>query len=363
MEHIKRLKDRSKGFSKLENTHNTCYLNAVIQSLANNYKFVHYIKKNKTIKLNNNDDTDSNDDVNYQYKEIVDFTQKEILVHLIKLLRGMWRGNYIIKPTSFYKSFITKFPSYKMNEQHDAREFLFDLMGEVNSSLEQKCIAIQTSKYTNTHYTSALKEWRNYFENKRSYISDNFYGQYIRTYTCKECGLESYNYSPFLTIHIKPEQKGIEELLYSSMTLDFLNKTCEGCSPKGTQEELEDISDHIKSPEHSIETQLYKLPQTLIVSVDLFTRQNSKVQVKVDINKKIDLYKKFVCNTDEVSTYKLSSIIYHQGDLNSGHYFTVVYRNGKYNLFNDTEVIKDLDSIQKIKSTPYLIFYEKQNNK
>lgn len=361
MEQIKRLKDRKRGFSGLENNNNTCYMNAVIQSLANNYRFTHYIKQQKTININYDNDTDSED---FNYTQIYDLQDKDVLVNFIKLIRGMLKGNYTIKPTTFYKSFITKFPQYKVNHQHDAREFLFNLLEELNVSLEQKCIGIQTSKYANKHYQESLKEWRNYFENKKSYIIDNFYGQYIKTMICSQCNMKTYKYDPFLTIHISSKQQSVYELICRSMILDFINKVCDKCMKENLEPdmELDDLPDHLRNPEHSIETLIYKLPQTLIISVDCFTNQNQKINTQVNIDEKFDLYEKIMNNTDEPSTYKLSSIIYHQGDINSGHYFTICLKNDKYHLFNDTQIIKDID-ITKIKSIPYLIFYEKMNVK
>ena len=146
--------------------------------------------------------------------------------------------------------------------------------------------------------------------------------------------------------------------------LDYINKECKKCREENFEPDmdLDDLPDHLRNPEHSINTIIYKLPQTLIISVDCFTNQNQKINVQVNIDENFDLYEKIMCNTDEPSTYKLSSIIYHQGDINSGHYFTIIKRQDEYHLFNDTEIRKDID-IKKIKSIPYLIFYEKMNVK
>jgi ubiquitin C-terminal hydrolase len=362
MNQIKKLKDRKRGFSGLENNNNTCYLNCIIQSLANNYKFTCYIRQQKTIDLPNfsNGDGDS-DNEDFNYESINEIENKKVLLNFIKLISAMLKGNYIIKPTSFYKSFIEKFPQYKVNYQHDAREFLFNLLEELNVSIQQKCIGIETSNYANKHYLEALKEWRCYFENKKSYIIDNFYGQYFKKLICTQCNTQTYKYDPFLTIHIQAKPDTIYNLINRSLLLDYINKECDKCCEDNN--DIENLPDYIKSPEHSVDTLLYKLPQTLIISVDCFTNTNQKINTQIKIDETIDLYEKIISNTDEPSTYKLSSIIYHQGDMNSGHYFCVTLREtGGYTLFNDTKVDKNID-IKKIKSTPYLIFYEKVNVK
>lgn len=359
MNQIKKIKDRKRGFSGLENNNNTCYLNCIIQSLANNYKFTRYIRQQKSIDLPNFDQGDS-DSEDFNYESISELENKKVLLNFIKLISAMLKGNYIIKPTSFYASFVAKFPQYKVNYQHDAQEFLFNLLEELNVSIEQKCIGIETSEYANKHYLEALKEWRCYFENKKSYIIDNFYGQYFKKLICTQCNQHTYKYVPFLTIHIQPKQDTIYNLICTSLLLDYINKKCDNCCEDNN--DVDDLPDYLINPEHSVETLIYKLPQTLIVSVDCFTATNQKINVQVKIDETIDLYEKIISNTDEPSTYKLSSIIYHQGDMNSGHYFTICLRNNKYHLFNDTKVDKDID-IKKIKSIPYLIFYEKVNVK
>lgn len=365
MNQIKKIKDRKRGFSGLENNNNTCYLNCVIQSLANNYKFTCYIRQQKPLQdnffLNKNESDSDHEDFNYE--SISGLENKKVLLNFIKLITAMLKGNYTIKPTSFYKSFIEKFPQYKVNYQHDAREFLFNLLEELNGSIQQKCIGIETSEYANKHYLHSLKEWRSYFENKKSYIIDNFYGQYFKKLICTQCNKHTYKYDPFLTIHIQPKLDiSIYNLINRSLLLDYINKTCDKCKEDNNDIEIDSLPDYLINPEHSVETLIYKLPQTLIVSVDCFTSTNQKINVKVNIDETIDLYEKIMCNTDEPSTYKLSSIIYHQGDMSSGHYFTVCFRNNKYHLFNDTNIEKDID-INKIKSIPYLIFYEKMNVK
>jgi ubiquitin C-terminal hydrolase len=338
MENIKRLSDRKRGFSSLENISNTCYMNSIIQCLSNNHPFRQYVT------------------------ELDPETKFKVLYHFTNLIKGMWKGNYKITPTNFYKSFIAQFPQYKVHHQHDARDFLFDLLTEVSSSLEQKCIGITPSVYSNKHYINALQEWRNYFENKSSHVIDNFYGQYLKKFTCSTCSNIYYKYDVFLTINIDAIEASVEDLIYSGLSLDYINGTCENCIKDFEGEDLDDIPDHLKNPEHSIETLLYKLPQTLIVSVNCFNSSLQKIYKQVKINETIDLYKKFVCNTDEVCVYKLSSIVYHQGDLNSGHYFTVVFKDDKYHIFNDHEIQKDVN-ISKIKSIPYIIMYEKMNTK
>jgi ubiquitin C-terminal hydrolase len=348
MENLKLTKDRKKGFSTLENIANNCYLNSVIQCLVNNYHFSKYIKKQQNATPDNK-------------------TPDNLTGNFIKLLKTMLEKNVNIKPTRFYKSFVKCFPIYNDGGQHDARDCLFDLLHELNSSFQQKTIGLQVSSHSNRHYIGSLKEWRDYHENKKSYIIDNFYGQYIKTFKCGTCDNSYYKYEPFLTINIQAKPVSIETLINSSIEKDYLNCHCTFCNNEYVKEngictDPDDIPDNVKNPEHSISSLFYKLPETLIVSVMCFNSNSQKINVKVLLDEKIDLYKKFMSNNETSTTYNLSSIIFHQGDLNSGHYITVVFRNGSYTLFNDEKVVKNI-KINEINAIPYLIFYERENLK
>lgn len=357
MDKIKTIEDRKKGFSTLNNKYNTCYLNCVIQSLSNNYMLRNYLKM-----VSNSDQELDCIDRSNSY-ETPDFESNKILDNFTKLITCMWRKTLKITPTSFYTTFLEKFPQYIKGYQHDARDFLFDLIGELHMSLEQKTVAMQSSEYSSKHYLGAMLEWRNYFENKKSWISDNFFGQYLKKFTCKNCGHIFYKYDVFLSIIVECKNKSIKDLVGNSMAIDFLNMECQECKEVFDDSvDLDDIPDFVKNREHSIETSTYKLPETLIVLVSCFTSNSQKILESVQIEETLDLYQSHITNSDESTVYTLSSIVYHQGSsLSKGHYFTVVKRKTAYYLFNDSDVEEiNLSVLEENKNcTPYIFFYEK----
>lgn len=371
MNNLKRTSSRKKGYSTLVNKTNTCFMNCVIQALANDYKFAKYIKNQKidTVEVFYDSESDSESCV---YSEIDNYVGREILYNFIKLIKTMWKTNMIITPSTFNRVFMSKYKKYTPNFQHDAKEFLLDLLEEIHISLSQKCIGIVTSEFSSKHYNSALKENRDYFENEKSYISDNFYGQFIQSFTCENCDMIHYKYDPFITINIKARSEHVEKLILESMKLDYINSECEECikydMPKGV--DPSEIPDHIRNREHRVETSIYSLPETLIVSVDCFTNDSKKILSPVIIDTELDLYKKVITNTDEPVVYTLSSIIYHIGKkLSNGHFVTLVRRDDinatdSYVLFDDSVYSKiELSALDKTGCTPYLLFYSRKTKK
>lgn len=354
---IKRLKDRKRGFATLENINQNCYMNCIIQCLSNDYRFCHFLRKQKT-NLNDQDSESSDNEYDEFFASTLYNEQNKIFINFSNLLREMWRKNLNYIPNTFYRNFLKKYPYYLPNQQHDARDFLFDLLNEMHISLEKKCVEIETSKHSSRHFLNSLKEWRSYFDNKKSYISDNFYGQYIKSFTCQLCGNCYYKYDPFLMITIDNKDGNITDLINESMMLDVINGECEKCKTENIIDE--DTPDYLKNIEHLVDTSIYKLPNTLIVCIKSI---NKTLTPMVKISETLDLYKKVISNTDESVEYQLDSIVYHQGhSIENGHYYMVSLRNDEYNLFNDNEKINNID-IKEIKDNPYLIFYSKMKSK
>lgn len=369
MENIKKIKELKKGFTGLDNKGNTCYMNCVIVSLSNSYKFTRYIRKLNDSETYNSD-SESDTEEYYENLKLSQLQNKKIALNYVKLIQAIWEKEYkIITPTSFYKSFIDKYKQYRIDYQHDARDFTFDLLSELHESFAQKCVSLIVSEHSSKHFINSLQEYKGYFNNKKSFISENFYGQYLENYSCDTCGNIFYKYTPFLSINIKcnVSNTSIQDLIYSSMKPDSVNSTCEFCLKENIQDypDPEDMPDHLKTPYHTLQSFIYKLPKILIIYNKCFNVINNnyiKSKEIPKIDETLDLYKKVWSNSSEPVMYKLSSIIYHHGDINNGHYFTVVKRNEKYHLFNDTVIEKDID-IKKIKSMPYMFFYEKYNCK
>ena len=126
----------------------------------------------------------------------------------------------------------------------------------------------------------------------------------------------------------------------------------------------DDVPDHIRRREHSIDTNIFKLPDTMIISVSCFKSDSTKIMFKVQPEDSLDFSKKSITNTDESVIYKLSSVIYHVGNtLSSGHYITCVNKDDTQVIFDDDTFTNDTSILQHKNCTPYVFFYDKMTSK
>lgn len=310
---IKRTRDRLIGFSMLYNLGNTCYINSVIQCLVNENNFMELLIKNRTEVSN------------------------KFLEKFIDVLTLMKSDNYKIMMSSFYELFLEEFINYKKNTQYDVKEFLFELIDKIHDNFKKKGVCIITKE--NSTLNKALIIKRAFFDNKMSFISSIFYGQYKNTRTCLICNKDSYNFDVFLNISVYPtSSKNLQDLIddqfkYSTDTID-----CSFCK---------------KRTKHILNQKILELPSTLIIVNNI-----PKPSVPFDIPEVLSMDK--YSTSDSNNIYNLSSILFHNGTfIDNGHFYTVSLRNSRYYLFNDEKMIKDID-ITQIDDTRYIIFYTKK---
>lgn len=334
--------DSVRGLTGLSNMGNTCYINSVIQCLSNNIRmtktFLEYEKKLKETKTG---------------KKYEDFLSCYII-----LIREIWRTNSILKPTSFKKALNFNHPKYDNKYQHDAHEFLLDVLDMLNESTNVKYAEV-LSDYSSSHYIKSRKSWKSTFGGKKSFITEEFFGQFLTKFRCNTCRQKFYKYEPFCCIYLSipnltqcfTTQSLIEEYFKPSYNNVICQNEC--------NESIEDKEDYT-NPEHKISTNLLTLPETLTLVIKRYNNENKKMKNEITIDQMISLDKFSQITGDESVYYKFKSAIFHTGDTtDSGHYFSVIKRKTGYKIFDDTKIfgVEDVNSIDK--TTSYILFYEK----
>lgn len=307
------------GLSGLVNLGNTCYMNSIIQCLSNIKQF-----NKKIIEYNGN---------------------CQIILQFKKILIEIWKENYPISPKSFKKTIDNDLQKYSGNEQHDAHEFLLDFFELLHKEMGEKYNSNSISN--NINILKANNIWDSYFNSSKSIISSLFYGQYVNYITCEGCENVSHTFDPFIDINIycnKPD-KTIKKLIKDRFARNYIYKPCEECN--GNTE---------SDTEHEIISYIYKLPEILLVYINRFTKtskNNNNNNLIIDNEINLSNY-----SMDNNVIYTLKSIICHTGNLNSGHYFSLVKNGNNWYCFNDNKVT--LFNISNIdKSSPYILFYDK----
>jgi ubiquitin C-terminal hydrolase len=169
---------------------------------------------------------------------------------------------------------------------------------------------------------------------------------------CRDCQFISYKFEDFMSLDIYPQNDTLVNCLKRYFETDYIYVECENCGAKD------------RNVEHSVECSLNKLPKFLFIMIRRFIFEKgvpSKNNNIVEIPEKLDLNQFYSTLNNSSTMYSLQSIICHQGDINTGHYFTLSKHNKKWNMFNDNKVKADIrDDINKIDgSLPYILAYKK----
>ena len=317
------------GLCGLKNTCNDCYMNAVLVALVDNVDLSNYILNSLS------------DDL--------------FITSYRKFLKVCWQENKPISPVSLKKIIKEKFPKYNENNKMDAQEFLLDFLELLHNSL--KTISTESNNIIlNDHGLSSSKQWNEYFENKFSIISELFTGQTIKRGNCSTCFTKNFfNYDLFSNMIIYPKMGGnvsVSKLIEDTFQKDFSPYRCSECDPDSEETDKE----------HEITSFVYKLPETLIVTINRFNGDSTKNTGSCTIDTELNLSNYYYSNGIESAKYELKSVILHLGGntLNDGHYVTIIKRKENLYLIDDHQVsllTKPLNEING--SFPYLLFYSK----
>lgn len=314
------------GYTGLINLGNTCYMNSVLQVLSNNIEMTRYYigfqteKKTQTRNLFKN----------YQI-----------------LITEMWKGNNIIRPVSFKNSVNALLKKYNNTDQHDAHEFLLDMFNILHeNSWFKKTIKIP--KHSSFLYVNALKEWDSVLENKESFITTEFYGQYIIKYKCSICSHKFYKYDVFSCLYldtiVRKKEYSIGDLLNHHFSTDYITFECEKCG---------------STAEHKVSKKMFKIPRTLIFVLKKYTANSSVVLKQIE---NINIEEHVISLNDDPVHYDLESIISNNGTtIHSGHYYSVIKRNQRYTVYDDHK-ITHFEMPMKMSPDVYMLFYSQKKN-
>lgn len=324
--------------SGLVNLGNTCYINSILQCLVNNKRFIMTIIKNYESK-----------NLKYNKQKYSDF-----LDCFIVLSREMYLDEMILRPTTFKKVLAYNKPHYNNKIQHDSEELFLDILDMLYESTSIEKNNIENKNYSK-YIISSKNQWNLYFT-KDSFVLDEYYGQYSCKYTCNICDEIFYDFVPFCSIYLNlpTYDTDITTLIRNYFEKDYKNIKCrKDCNKDRDQDDL-------LTPEHLIETNIFKLPNTLVFVLKRYTKNRAKNKVGVYINDILDLsdYYPTNYNTNESVVYKISSVINNKGDtIMSGHYTTTIYKNENNYIEYDDAKINNVESFDK--NDCYMLFYEK----
>lgn len=386
----------------LHNLGNTCYMNAVIQSLIHNKILIDYFTSREfqegllhnIIKKLTEHNLDFNDR-DIVGKEI----SMSITFQMFQLFTNMKEEKSVI-PKSFKQLISVKnetFMGFNQNDSHELLSFILDSLHE-----ETKCdVEINCSKFPSVFHqtqqiidkyvsminsTSDLNEkfryinefkefetnhqhefalhgginyWSKYLEKNFSVVSQNFSGTYHSTIECGKCRNCSHSFEVFTTMSLEiPEKQDIT--LYDCLdrftsTEDLTSNNKYNCPKCHLSDSKKNIS-------------IWILPNTLIIHLKRFKINGNTIKkIANDIQYPPGLnMEKYICKYNKKPMnydYKLTSIIHHRGNYGSGHYVTFAQcGDTNWYLFDDSGVMRiPPESVEKniISNTGYILVYSK----
>ena len=289
----------------LKNVGNTCYLNAIIQSLVHTDSLI-----TKLMKMG-------------RQKNLNEGFSSELALLAMVLKSGEYRR---LTPVNFRAQLIKVNNIFNGYQQHDAHEALTCILSNMESELQ------------------ATENWK-------ELMKDTFRTEITTKRRCTQCNDQSQSVEPLpvLQIQIPKEKTCIQECLKEYMEPETLkDKRCLKCN---------------KSMESEVTTKFTKIPDVLVIQLKRFSKEGrwltkNRTHIQPSLTIKIE---KEPENIDV--EYELFSMINHRGGLTAGHYTTVCYDEIKerWILYDDEDSeIWEEERINQ-NGNAYIFFYRRKN--
>ncbi|XP_054288091.1 ubiquitin carboxyl-terminal hydrolase 3-like [Macrosteles quadrilineatus] len=350
---------REKKVVGLRNLGNTCFMNAVLQSLSNIEEFRVYFKKLPSLD-NIKGVGRSKVYQSRSFRELNDAIMAEELRKIIISLTDNGASKSAISPESLFLVIWKVVPRFRGYQQQDAHEFLRYMLDRLHTELLH---LLPESPYLLGH------------KGKSSIVTSVFGGTLQSEVTCLNCNVESKKHDPFLDLSLD-----IPEKCYQKKNRDSSDEPISPCN-------ILDCLTSFIQVEELAETELYycnnckskqrstkrfwirRLPNVLCLHLKRF-RWNNFWRTKIDINiqfpvSALDMSQFVLSDLPDTrlsgsNLYDLAAVVVHHGSgAGSGHYTAFAINDGQWWHFNDSSVRQtQLEVVAKCK--PYILFYIKR---
>lgn len=280
----------------LINLGNTCYMNAVLQSLYSIEPFRELILRSTHDKL--------------------------LTSELADLFKSMKNSSVPVSPNDFKYAFSRHQSKFSGLGQQDAQEFLHYLINAIHEEANQASKRPRRSVPPRAPKT-ADEAWRQYRDIvDDSPLVDLVVGQLCSTIICSQCHNKSHCWDPFWDLSL-PLVRGRYNSKLSDIIQEFTAKETLDSDERPICSQCEKVTKSTK------QIDLSRLPQLLILHLKKFTNDGYKLtspEIKID--------KQLTFN--QMTTYTLKACISHHGhSSSSGHYTSHCEYASKWFHFND----------------------------
>lgn len=381
----------------LRNLGNTCFMNAVLQSLSNIPEFYEYFKElpslepstkksramtssatNSTALMSSSSSNTITPFVSSTRKSPswIEMSQEEdsrllLAEELRKTLQLLWSGSKgAISPESLFQVIWKVVPRYRGYQQQDAHEFLRYMLDRLHTEL----LGILPHHRENDREHKKLVSF-----GKTTIVTGIFGGILQNEVTCLACGNESRKHDPFLDLSLDLPDDCSNRSTDSGGNSNDSNQGPDRChlfdclSSFIRLEELEDTELYLcpnckKKQKSTKRFWIRRLPNVLCLHLKRF-RWNNYLRTKLETFveyplRSLDMSQYVLSNKHETrrsgkgsTEYDLAAVIVHHGSgVGSGHYTAYATHGGCWHHFNDSNVtVCEEDTVAN--SNAYILFY------
>ncbi|XP_030222208.1 ubiquitin carboxyl-terminal hydrolase 3 isoform X2 [Gadus morhua] len=349
----------------LRNLGNTCFMNAILQSLSNIQQFSRYFKELPAVALRSGKTAGRR---MYHTRSQGD-TSVSLVEELRKTLCSLWQGNQTaFSPDSLFYAIWKIMPSFRGYQQQDAHEFMRYLLDHLHRELQGNHNGVPSSASSPDHVRLPPTAGKCCINGITTVVTSIFGGILQNEVNCLICGTESRKFDPFLDLSLDiPSQfrqkKSKDQEPGPTCTLS-------DCLRSFTDlEELDDAELYmchkcIKRQKSTKKFWIQKLPKVLCLHLKRF-------HWTAFLRNKVDTYVEFPLHSLDMRAfllepekslpgsclYDLVAVVVHHGSgVGSGHYTAYGCHEGRWYHFNDSTVtVSSEDTVRKAKA--YILFY------
>ncbi|XP_012942043.1 ubiquitin carboxyl-terminal hydrolase 44-B [Aplysia californica] len=273
------------------------------------------------------------------------------------LLRVLWSGKWAqVSPHGFLHAVWRAIPMFKGHSQHDAQEFLCELLDKLSREIEKlpQCAGSE------------------------NIVDQNFRGELVSQVTCSTCNNTSSRHEPFLDLSLEFPRSfqytagqtrrhmcHITEMLSTFTTTEDLEPSsyaCEKCNRKRKRRSRQ--QEEIKTNARK-QLLISQPPEILRLHLKRFRwcgrNHREKIGTHVAFDEELDITP-FCQSCPELSHYRLNAVVVHHGaGFRAGHYTTFTYnvQAESWVHCNDSRVqLVPLEDV--LKSQAYILFYTRR---
>uniref|UniRef100_A0AAQ4PWX4 Ubiquitin carboxyl-terminal hydrolase n=1 Tax=Gasterosteus aculeatus aculeatus TaxID=481459 RepID=A0AAQ4PWX4_GASAC len=353
------------GATGLRNLGNTCFMNAILQSLSNIKQFSCYFKELPAVSLRSGKTAGRR----MYHTRSQGETSVSLVEEFRKTLCSLWQGSQTaFSPDSLFYAMWKIMPSFRGYQQQDAHEFMRYLLDHLHRELQYSRNGASHPVCPQDGVRFSTADGKCYINGTASVVTSNFGGILQNEVNCLICGTESRKFDPFLDLSLdipsqfrqkrsKDQEPGptctVRDCLRSFTDLEELDETelyyCHKCK---------------KRQKSTKKFWIQKLPKVLCLHLKRF-------HWTAFLRNKVDTYVEFPLkgldmrcyllepenSLPENCLYDLVAVVVHHGSgVGSGHYTAYGSHESQWYHFNDSTVtLTNEDVVRKAKA--YILFY------